>query len=158
MPPPLLFSLDDVDLARVELTREQVYDILPQRYEFMLLSGVAMLDRENRRLVAFADVRSDDWWVRGHIPQRTVLSGALMLEMAGQASGIAANLVAGFSGFMGFGGVDGCKFREAVVPPARLYLLCQGHEFRPRRFVCKTQGIVDDRLVFEATVTGVPMR
>lgn len=158
MPPPLLFDLDDVDLGHVELTRGQIYDLLPHRREFMLLGGVCLLDRANRRLVAFADVNSGDWWVPGHIPERTLLPGALMLEMAGQASAIAARRLADLEGFMGFGGVDDCKFRETVVPPARLYLLCQGDEYRPRRIVSRTQGVLNGRLVFEAKITGVPIR
>jgi len=158
MPPPLLFSLDGLDVGRVELTRGQIYDLLPHRHEFMLLGGVCMMDRANKRLVAFADVGMDDWWVRGHIPQRTLLPGALILEMAGQASAIAARKLADLDGFMGFGGVDDCKFRETVVPPARLFLLCQGEEYRPRRIVSSTQGVMDGRIVFEAKIIGVPIR
>lgn len=137
------------------LTREQIYELLPQRYEFMLLGGVCMVDKGQRRLVAFADVGAGDWWVRGHIPGRPLLPGALMMEMAGQTSGIAAKLMTDSRGFMGFGGLDKCKFREAVAPPARIHILCEGTDFRPRRVVSRTQGLVDGRLVFEATVTGL---
>jgi 3-hydroxyacyl-[acyl-carrier-protein] dehydratase len=158
MPPPLLFSLDDIDLNHIELGPDQVYTILPHRFEFSVLSGVCLIDRERHRLVAFADVRPDAWWIRGHIPQRTLLPGALMLEMAGQASGVGAKVLAGFDGFLGFGGVDECKFRETVVPPARLYLLIQGVDYRPRRIVSRTQGVIDGRIIFEATITGVPIR
>lgn len=158
MPPPLLFDLDLVERDRLSLTREQIYEILPHRYEFMVLSGVTMVDRQARHLLAYADLRADDWWVRGHIPERTLLPGALMLEMAGQASAVAAELFGVCDGFLGFGGVDRCKFREPVVPPARLYILVSGVDYRPRRIVSETQGVREGRLVFEARVTGVPVR
>jgi 3-hydroxyacyl-[acyl-carrier-protein] dehydratase len=58
---------------------------------------------------------------------------------------------------MGFGGLENVKFRGAVVPPARMYILIKGVEIRPRRTVCDTQGIVDGKLVFEARVTGMPV-
>ena len=158
MPPPLLFDLDRVERERLSLTREQLYEILPPRHEFMVLSGVTMVDREASRLLAYADLRTDDWWVRGHIPERTLLPGALMLEMAGQASAVAADLFGVCDGFLGFGGVDQCKFREPVVPPARLYILVSGLDYRPRRVISATQGVCEGRLVFEARVTGVPVR
>ncbi len=158
MPPPLLFDLDQIDTDRVIMTREQIYECLPQRYEFLLLDGVCWTDPVQHRLVAFVDTRPEDWWVRGHIPENTVLPGVLMLEMAGQASAVAAATIAKIDGFLGFGGVDACKFRETVVPPARFYILCQGTEYRPRRVTSLVQGVCKGRLVFEASITGVPIR
>jgi 3-hydroxymyristoyl/3-hydroxydecanoyl-(acyl carrier protein) dehydratase len=60
--------------------------------------------------------------------------------------------------FIGFGGVEGCKFREVVVPPARLYLLVAGIEHRSRRIKAACQGVVDGKLVFEATTSGMVIR
>ena len=155
MPPPLLIDLREVDLNRALLTREQIYEELPHDFEFKLLDGVCLLDCEGRRLVAYADIRPDAWWVRGHVPGRPLLPGVLMLEMAAHASAVAAKRLAEHSGFVGFGAIDACKFREAVIPPARLYLLCVGDEYRPRRIVSRTQGVIEQRLVFEAQITGL---
>lgn len=158
MPPPLLFDFDPVSTESTIMTREQIYECLPHRYEFKVLSGICMMDAEKRQLVAYADISPDDWWVRGHLPNRTLLPGALMLEMAGQASAVAAADLVDQGAFLGFGGVDACKFRETVVPPARLYILIQGKEFRPRRVISRCQGVRDGRLVFEASITGVVVR
>ncbi len=158
MPPPLLIDLQQVDLSRVLLTREQIYEQLPQRFEFMLLDGVCMLDREGTRLVAYADIRSDDWWIRGHVPGRPLLPGVLMLEMAAQSSAVVAKVLTGIQAFIGLGGIEECKFRETISPPARLYLLCVGDNYRTRRIVSRTQGVVDGRLIFEAKITGLALR
>ncbi|MCH7477741.1 MAG: beta-hydroxyacyl-ACP dehydratase, partial [SAR324 cluster bacterium] len=83
MPPPLLIDLDRVDPAQVVLTKAEIYERLPQRYEFQVLGGVCLLDREHKQIAAFADVAADDWWARGHLPGRPLLPGVLMLEMAG---------------------------------------------------------------------------
>lgn len=156
MPPPLLIDLQGVDLRQVCLTREQIYARLPHRHEFELLDGVCMVDPEKQRIVAFSDVRPQNWWVRGHFPSRPLLPGALMLEMAAQASAVLANLL-GNEAFMGFGGVERCKFRETVVPPARLHILCVGLDFRARRIISETQGVMDGKLVFEAQITGLTL-
>ena len=158
MPPPLLIDLDRVDPARVVLTQAEVYELLPQRYEFQLLGGVCMLDKERKQIAAFADLASDDWWTRGHLPGRPLLPGVLMLEMAGQLSALITNLCGNVKGFLGFGGVNDCRFREAVSPPAQLILLCVVTQFRSRRVISKTQGVVDGRIVFEAEIIGVSMR
>jgi len=159
VPPPLLIDVENIDLDRTELSREQIYeDLLPHRFEFMVLDGVALVDRKGRRLLAYADIRPDSWWVRGHVPGRPLLPGVLMLEMAAQTAAIGARLLADHEGFIGFGGVEGCKFRDTVTPPARLYLAAMGDEYRPRRIVSRTQGICDGKLVFEARVTGVTIR
>ncbi len=158
MPPPLLFDLAGIDLHHAILTRDQVYDALPHRFEFMLLDGVCLADRETRRVLSYADIRAEAWWVRGHVPGRPLLPGVLMLEMAAQTTAIAAKLFHDLSGFLGFGGVENCKFREAVVPPARLYILCVCEEYRQRRIVSRTQGICDGKMIFEAEVTGMTLR
>ncbi len=157
MPPPLLVDFQKLDLNQICLTKDEIYDLLPHRFEFRLLDGVCMVDRESGRIVAFADIRNEDWWVRGHVPQRTLLPGVLMLEMAAQASAVLAKLK-GTDSFIGFGGVDNCKFRETVVPPARLYIIGVGVDYRPRRIVSDTQGVTDGKLVFEARITGLTIR
>lgn len=157
MPPPLLLDLQQLDLDRVCLTKDEIYQLLPHRYEFRLLDGVCMVDLEGRRIVAFADIRDEDWWVRGHVPNRSLLPGVLMLEMAAHASAVLAKLQ-GNDTFIGFGGVDDCKFRETVVPPARLYIIGVGVDYRPRRIVSDTQGVMDGKLVFEARITGLTIR
>lgn len=157
MPPPLLFNLESIDLSRLELTREQIYQWLPQRFEFMVLDGVCHLDTRTKQVVAFCDVRPDAWWVRGHVPGRPLLPGVLMIEMGAQAAALEAKIATGSNAFIGFGGVDKCKFREAVIPPTRLYILAVAVEQRPRRIITDIQGVVDGKIMFEATITGLAL-
>jgi len=158
MPPSLLIDLDTVDRDSVCLTREQIYALLPHRHEFMVLDGVCRIDLASETILGYADLRTDDWWCRGHVPGRPLLPGVLMLEMAAQLSAVLAKSSGDYDGFIAYGGVEDCKFRDAVSPPERLYLLGLCTEHRPRRIISKTQGVVGNRLIFEATVTGVVMR
>lgn len=157
MPPPLLLPIGDMDLNRVEITRDELYRRLPHRHEFMLLGGVCHIDNANAKAIAFADISLSDWWVRGHVPGKPLLPGVLMLEMAGQASAVLAASCWNVPGFIGFGGVDDCKFRDAISQPTRLYILIQGIEHRPRRIVCLTQGVANGKLIFEAKITGMTL-
>ena len=157
MPPPPVIDLGRVDHTQIVLTQAEIYERLPQRREFELLNGISLLDLEQKQIVAFADVAEGDWWARGHLPGRPLLPGVLMLEMAGQVSALITSLCGNVKGFLGFGGVNDCRFREAVSPPARLTLLCVVTQFRSRRVISKTQGLVDGRIVFEAEIIGVAM-
>ncbi|RJP31850.1 MAG: beta-hydroxyacyl-ACP dehydratase [Phycisphaerales bacterium] len=163
MPPPTLFDLFEVDFDRVIVQRETIYErFLRQRHEFMLLDGICHHDRERGRVVSFCQVRPDAWWVRGHVPGRPLMPGVLMLEAAAQTANVSVALddpqASADRGFVGFGGVEECKFRDAVVPPSTMYILCTTLENRPRRFTCKTQGLVEGRVVFEATISGMAMK
>jgi 3-hydroxyacyl-[acyl-carrier-protein] dehydratase len=157
MPPPLLFDPKQLDLSGVAITKEQIYEVLPHRYEFSLLDGISYLDAQTRRCVGFKDVRSDEWWTKGHIPGRPLLPGVLMIEAAAQLASYFTSFILKDNRFWGFGGVDQVKFRDAVTPPSRLYLIGVGTDIRPRRLVCQVQGLVDETMVFEATLTGMPV-
>jgi 3-hydroxyacyl-[acyl-carrier-protein] dehydratase len=158
MPPPLLFDLNQVDSETPCLTRAEIYRRLPHRHEFALLDGALHLDPQAGQIVTFVDVRDDAWWFRGHVPGRPLLPGVLMLEMAAQSSALLAQeITQDKESFIGFGGVGACKFREPVTAPSRLIILCAFKDSRPRRFIAATQGLVGDKLAFEAEITGLRM-
>jgi len=157
MAPPLLVDLAKVDLGGVLMSIAEIRRYNPHRYEMEQLSGVIHLDAEAGEIVAFKDVRPDEFWVRGHVPGRPLLPGVLMIEAAAQMSSLYYKRVTGDARFLGFGGVDGVKFRGQVAPGDRLLLLGKAVEIRGRRAVFDTQGVVGDRLVFEARITGMPI-
>lgn len=163
MPPTRLFDIEAKDEGRVLYSREEIYQrFLPHRHEFAVLDGVRFFAKDPGRILGFADIRADAFWVRGHIPGKPILPGVLMLEMAGQLSSVAATLNSGVASnrelFIAFGGVEDCKFRDAVVPPSRLTMLGLVVEQRPRRIITKTQGFQGDRIAFEATIIGLAMK
>jgi len=157
MAPPLVVDLSKIDLGRVVMSIDEIRQYNPHRYEMEQLTGVIHLDVAAGQIVAFKDVRPDEFWVRGHIPGRPVLPGVLMIEAAAQMSSLYYKKVQQDPRFLGFGGVDGVKFRGQVVPGDRLLLLGRAVEIRSRRAVFDTQGVVGDRLVFEARITGMPI-
>ncbi len=158
MPPPFLFDISTLDPDHVVLTKEQIYEVLPHRYEMMQLDAIIYNDMEHGVAAARRDVRSDEFWVRGHIPGRPLLPGVLMIESAAQLASFFAMKCLNFqASFLGFGGVDKVKFRESVSPGQRLIILAQMLESRTRRIVFSTQGVVDGRIAFEAIITGMPI-
>lgn len=157
VPPLLLYDLDNVDLRQRLYTREQIYAKLPHRFEFMQLDAVVHIDRQAEVAVALREVRRDEWWVRCHVPGQPIFPGVLMLETAAHLAAFMTKYIHDYHGFVAFGGVDKCKFRDAVVPPAQLYMICQQLENKSRRIAADCQAVVAGKLVFEAKIIGLPI-
>ena len=159
MPPPSILDLSAVDTSRVLYTREQIYERLPQKYEFAQLDGIYHLNNTDGIVAGYREVRADEWWCRGHMPGNPIFPGVLMMECAAQLSAFAQLFVMPVEGaFMGFGGVDGAKFRGSVIPPARIDLVGKRVEARSRRFVCDVQAYCQGTMVFEGRITGMPIK
>ena len=156
MPPKPLFDVSRIDTAKVLVDRKWIYRVNPHRFEFQQLDGICMLDRVNGLLVGYRDVRPDEFWVRGHIPGRPLFPGVLMIETAAQLVGYFVMSGPERHGdFLGFGGVDGVKFRGTVQPGQRIIMMGKIVECRPRRCVGATQAFVDGQMVYEGLITGM---
>jgi 3-hydroxyacyl-[acyl-carrier-protein] dehydratase len=157
MVPQLLVDLSRFDLNRVQYGVDEIERTNPHRGDMRLLDGIVYADDKFTEGVAYKDIRSDEFWTPVHIPGRPIFPGVLMIEAAAQlASFLALHRMSGVK-FLGFIGAENVKFRGQVVPGDRLYLCGVEVEFRPRRFIFAAQGLVNGTLVFEATVSGMPM-
>lgn len=157
MPPKQLIDLDSIDLNTVEIGMDEVRKCNPQRYEFEQLDGILHYDPDEEVAVGVKEVSDDEFWVRGHIPDRPLMPGVLMCEAAAQLCSFYYKRSTEADGFMGFGGLDDVKFRAAVEPGDRLVMVARVDRISRRHCVMDCQGFVGDRMVFQGTVTGVPM-
>jgi 3-hydroxyacyl-[acyl-carrier-protein] dehydratase len=157
MPPALLFDLAEIDLnGEPAFDRNAICKINPQRFEMQQLDGILWYDRDKACVLGYKDVTEGEFWVRGHIPGRPLMPGVIQIEAAAQLLSFFVKQVCEEEGFIGFGGIEGAKFRLPVEPGCRLLLL--GHiteARRGRRYVCDVQGVVSGTLVFEATISGM---
>ena len=157
MPPPVIIEPCRLDLSRVVFDKEHIHRHNPQRHEFDLLDAIVHFDDEARIFAGYHDVRDDAWWVRGHVPGRALFPGALMIETAAQLASFATHELLKDDRFIGFGGVDAVKFRGVVEPPCRFVVIGRARKITRRRMICEVQGFVDQAMVFEAVVTGMPV-
>jgi len=155
MPPQMLFDLKGINTDKVMVTKEQIYQVNPHRYEFAMLDGIFHINHQDGTAVGYRDVRDDEFWVRGHIPGRPIFPGVLMIEAAAQLVSYYALTEMPGTGFLGFSGVEEVKFRGMVTPGRRILMLGKMIEIRTRRCIGKTQAIVDGQIVYEGTIVGM---
>ena len=158
MPQRLLFDIADVDPERPEFTLNDIRKINPHRFEFEQLTAVLRLAPEEKTIVGLRDIRSDEFWVRGHIPGRPLFPGVLMLESAAQLCAFYCGKVMPSEGFLGFAGIDEVRYRGPVTPGQRLLILGLEKTLTPSRCLFATQGVVGGRVVFEATILGLRIK
>lgn len=155
--PQLLFDLTDIDLTQTLFGQEAIRELNPQRGAMEHLDVIVWADGEAGRIIGYKDVREDEFWIPGHIPGRPLLPGVIMIEAAAQLSSFYTRKYVGWTGFIGFGGLEECKFRATVSPGCRMYLLAQQIWQRHRRICSKVQGVVNDTIVFEASIIGTQL-
>ncbi|HWL94303.1 MAG TPA: 3-hydroxyacyl-ACP dehydratase FabZ family protein [Phycisphaerae bacterium] len=158
MPPAPVLDPASIDSNRVLFTRAQIYEVLPQRYEFSQLDGIIHADRENIVYAAYRDVRADEWWCRGHMPQQPIFPGVLMVESAAQLSAFIQYEMFPTAGIMGFAGIEGAKFRDSIFPPARIILVAKAIDTRLRKFQSLVQGFVGGKMAFEGVISGTVLK
>lgn len=157
MPPPVILEPSALELNHVLVARDEIAALNPQRHEFALLDAIVYMDLDRAVFAGYHDIRPDAWWTRAHIPGRPLFPGVLMIEAAAQLASYMHKRVLKTEGFLGFAGVDGVKFRGAVVPPARFLIIAHATSIKPRRTICQAQGFVDGSMVFEGEITGMPV-
>jgi 3-hydroxyacyl-[acyl-carrier-protein] dehydratase len=157
MPPQLLYDISGIDLDRVLYDQEAIRRVNPQRGEMEHLNGIIHAKPEVGQIIGYKDVRDDEFWVPGHIPGRPLLPGVIMIEAGAQLASFYTRQFLRWDGFVGFGAVDECKFRQEVAPGCRMYLIGLKLWERHRRTQCRVQGLVNGSMVFEAAITGTKM-
>ncbi len=119
--------------------QDQIKEIIPHRYEMLLLSRVTEL--EEKRIVAQLDVSADIWFFKGHFPTEPVMPGVLMVEASAQAAAVLYLGQEKNKGKIGyFGGINSCKFKNKVLPGDTLVLEVEELKSKGPVVICKAVG------------------
>ena len=132
------------------ITIEEIVEILPHRYPFLLVDRIVELE-ENKRIVGIKNVTRNEEFFNGHFPGNPVMPGVLIVEALAQTAGILMLRQPENRGKIPyFMSIDKVKFRTPVTPGDQLKL--EAEVIRLRASTCQMQGraYVDGKLVTEA--------
>src|SRR5690625_167198 len=97
------------------LNIQQIKEIIPHRYPFLLVDKVSEIE-EGKRVVGHKNVTINEPFFEGHFPEYPVMPGVLILEALAQVGAIGVLGMEENKGKIGFlAGIDKCRFRRQVV-------------------------------------------
>lgn len=155
----LILDPATLDYQNVIADAAEIRKYNPQRFEMEQLTAIVYENLERHVCVGYKDVSPDEFWVRGHMPNMPLMPGVMMLEAAAQmCSYFSQKYDLLGADMVGFGGLEGVRFRDPVIPGDRLVLMCEMTKLRRGRIVVtKFQGFVRNSLAVEGILKGIPI-
>jgi 3-hydroxyacyl-[acyl-carrier-protein] dehydratase len=108
----------------LEIDRQRIMEMIPHRDPFLLIDRVVDVAK-NQRATGIKMVSPEEYYFRGHFPERAVMPGVLIVEAMAQT---AAVLVVHTLGpewerkLVYFMSIDNARFRRPVFPGDRLHI------------------------------------
>lgn len=109
--------------AQVVLYQEDIKKNIPHRDPFLLVDEIRILE-DGKKCMGIKKVTGEEYFFKGHFPQKPIMPGMLILESMSQSFGGAVmyKINQTGKGLPLFLGVEEAKFRGMVVPGDILYM------------------------------------
>ncbi|MHB1605628.1 MAG: 3-hydroxyacyl-ACP dehydratase FabZ [Leptospirales bacterium] len=140
----------------VSLNIQEIMDILPHRYPFLLVDRILEVE-PGKRIVGLKNVSINEPFFMGHFPAFPIMPGVLLIEAMAQVGGILA-ICSGQekSGRIPyFMGIDHARFRHPVSPGDSLIITLTTRNVRGSSWKMQGEIHVDQRLVCEAEIMAM---
>lgn len=108
----------------MRLDSNQIQEILPHRYPFMLVDRIVECE-PGKSAKGIKCVTANEPFFAGHFPGFHVMPGVLIIEALAQVGGVAVLALEENKGKLAFlGGIKNARFRRKVIPGDVLELEC----------------------------------
>ena len=136
----------------MELNIDQIKEIIPHRYPFLLVDKILELE-EGKRAVGIKNVTANEEFFNGHFPDYPVMPGVLIIEALAQVGAVAMLIKDENRGRLAFfAGIDNCRFKRQVRPGDQLKLEVEMTRVRATFGKGKAIATVDGELVCETDI------
>ncbi|MDR6999310.1 3-hydroxyacyl-ACP dehydratase FabZ [Neobacillus niacini] len=132
---------------------EQIKEIIPHRYPFLLVDRILEVE-EGKRAIGIKNVSANEEFFNGHFPDYPVMPGVLIVEALAQVGAVAMLKKEENRGRLAFfAGIDGCRFKRQVKPGDQLRLEVEIIRLRGPIGKGKAVATVDGEIACEAEIT-----
>ena len=108
-------------MENVVLTNEQIQEIIPHRYPFLLVDKI--VEMTEKSAVGIKNVTANEPQFMGHFPGKPIMPGVLIVEALAQVGAVVVLSMPENKGKLAvFTGIDGFRFKQQVVPGDTLRL------------------------------------
>ncbi len=130
----------------------QIMEILPHRYPFLLVDRVISYDEHTDTVIAYKNVTINEPFFTGHFPVMPVFPGVLIMEALAQVGGIIlAKKTDDYQNKLAFYmGIKNAKFRRPVVPGDQMVMEVKLVYKRFNTFTFNGKAMVGGQIVAEA--------
>ncbi len=133
-----------------ELSTEEIMQILPHRYPFLLVDKIIYLEK-GKKAVGIKSVTMNEHFFQGHFPGKPIMPGVLIVEAMAQVGGVLMLVCEEHRGKLAyFMAANKVKFRKTVVPGDRLVIEVTAGRIRSKTGSVITRALVDEKVVAEA--------
>jgi 3-hydroxyacyl-[acyl-carrier-protein] dehydratase len=148
MPADFLLDPSKYNIDKPLYDRAAIAEVLPHRDAMALVDGIFYLNPETYTVGGWKDVHKDG---------NPILPGVILVEATAQVSLVAfkAILPEVRNRLVVFAGIDDVRFRGAIRPGDRVYIVSRLKELSKRGLKCDSQGVVNGKLVFEGVMFAV---
>lgn len=131
---------------------QDIKQLLPHRYPFLLVDQVLELDLEAKTIIAKKNVTGNEEFFQGHFPQNPIMPGVLILEALAQTGGILFAKLSPTEKISVLLSANNAKFRKAVHPGDTLMLECEGTHQSASGGRAKGRAKVNGKVVCEVEI------
>ncbi|UCD56678.1 MAG: bifunctional UDP-3-O-[3-hydroxymyristoyl] N-acetylglucosamine deacetylase/3-hydroxyacyl-ACP dehydratase [Candidatus Hydrogenedentota bacterium] len=136
----------------VTLDTNQILQILPHRFPFLLVDKVTMLD--DKRGHGIKNVTISEPYFQGHVPGNPIVPGVLIIEAMAQVGAILVFNKTGDRGKLPYmTSVEKAKFRRPVYPGDRMDIQVEITKLHRKYGKLRGEVRVDGKLASEAEIT-----
>ncbi len=137
----------------MELTSNQIQEILPHRYPFLLVDRIVECE-PGKSAKGIKCVSANEMQFLGHFPQQHVMPGVLILEAMAQVGAVAILTLDEYKGkLVFFGGVKSARFKKQVIPGDVLEMECELIARRGPVGIGKAVARVNGKIAAQAELT-----
>jgi UDP-3-O-[3-hydroxymyristoyl] N-acetylglucosamine deacetylase/3-hydroxyacyl-[acyl-carrier-protein] dehydratase len=140
------------------LSIEQIKEIMPHRYPFLLVDRILSLE-EGKRVVGIKNVTINEPFFQGHFPGHPIMPAVLIIEAMAQVGGVLLlSMVENpKEKIVYFMAIDKARFRKPVFPGDQVRFELEMLKLKLNTCKMKGMGYVGDDLVAEAELLSVVM-